>query len=750
MKKILTLVLTSVMILSCLTGCGSSKNDEPLPGNKEDENLIVLDDSILEPVIDEKEVKAFEEYLVKYEEFNNLFDDSQYNASWSCPFGRVIIYEGKPVMDGFEPAGILEDNYGNIYVQFTDLAEAERFLNVQRENDVKCTPDEVVLSSFSPSSPLTTGSSYSAGDEMSWGSRYINARLFAELLKVTGKSKGSAIVAIVDTGCDLNYSALSSRLKVLSGSNFIETGTKPQDQHWHGTACAGVIADVTKGLNVSIMPIRSMDYEYIDGNGQLQARSSQTSLINGIYFAAANGATIINLSLGSPVQDPAIEKAVRYCASKGITVVAAAGNEATTTDYNSPAGMHDSGVIVVSAINSSQQLSWFSNYGSSVDIAAPGEGINTYSLGGGYRNFNGTSAAAPFVSAAAAMVKLLNPYFTASEVETYLTQSVKDLGPSGKDEQYGYGALQFSLNQCFILESLEVYQMPNKTEYYVGEYFDGSGLVLKGVFNHGFTGVNNKFAQLEENTVLIDYSDIKLNKPFDEVGERIIEVGYGDKSVQITVTVKERPATAYPKLDYLEQLGSLYWFHPYSAESSYEITEDNFKEYGVTYDRSKNKITLKNTVRGYLTADQSGNGLVIEVIGDCRLDFIGMQAITWYASVTFTGSGTLTIDNYNLNEGYGQILLAASMSDGCFMVEDGVTIRVKEGIFIKSSTREKNVFIPSDYKIQGKLTTTKVGIDDWYDQWCIELNMADRGVDNPDLYRTDILPDGNGYVVIGR
>lgn len=589
---------------------------------------------------------------------------------------------------------------------------------------------------------------------MSWGTKYTNARMFADVLKITGKNKGRIIVAVVDSGCDYSHPLIKGRLMISNKANFFETGQMPMDKYFHGTAVCGIIADMTSGLNVSIMPIRSFGNEHLNSKGQVEVDGNTTTVTNGIYYAAANGASVINLSLNSAVIDAPVEKAVRYCISKGITVCCSASNESVNTSTYSPARMTDEGLIVVSAINSSEQLCNFSNFGSSVDICAPGENIQTTDLNGGYRMFTGTSASCPIVSGAAAMVKLLNPYYTPAEIEKYLTESVKDLGKPGKDEKFGYGALQFSENQCFLIESIEIEKYPNKMEYYVGEEFDGTGMIIKAIYNHGFTGANNKLEQLKENTKYIDYSSVKYEgQPFNAPGEYTIRFFYGDKYFDLVITVKEKPKEVFP-----EQTNNnpnsqhVVMYHLVSPEASIYVDDTNCSDEGVVYDYAKNTITLNNTRGGFLTMTSAGNGLKIVVNGDCKLDFLGGYANMGNLSVFITGNGTLTIDDYAPNmSGYGEVFIVGDGTDTCLKIDTNVTLYVRHGISVRSTNREKSIYVMDPLIIRGKTRTEICVESDEVNRWAIDYNREQHPeLVGLTLYDTFIDPDESGFVYIGK
>lgn len=275
------------------------------------------------------------------------------------------------------------------------------------------------------------------GDEAqsnSWGVSATYADAYAADLKARGATS-TVVVAVVDTGVDSAHPMLEGRF--MPGYDFIQNDTTPQDGHGHGTHVSGTVVDCTPGLNVKVMPVRVLDNE---GSGP-------SSVVGqGIRYAALNGASVINLSLGgghSYYKDEAIE----YALGQGAIVVVAAGNDNENTINVCPA--HITSCITVSAVDANLQRADFgyiggkwhaSNYGNAVDIAAPGVGIKSSIPGGGYASWNGTSMATPHVSASVAML-LCDPAISSTEVQNVLFNAATDIGASGWDSYYGWGFL---------------------------------------------------------------------------------------------------------------------------------------------------------------------------------------------------------------------------------------------------------------------------------------------------------------------
>lgn len=306
-----------------------------------------------------------------------------------------------------------------------------------------------------------------------------------------GSAQGEGVtVAVIDTGVDLDHQDIAQNIWTnteeipdngkdddkngfmddVNGWNFVDRSPAMIDDVGHGTHVAGTIAATGNNAlgivgvapRAKIMPLRGLG----EGGGSL------ADLLQAIYYAADNGAQVINASWGAGFPGTAsriLTDAVEYAYRHGVTFVAAAGNSADnvgTPEYGyEPASLPR--VIAVAASDSDDRSAFFSNYGEKIDVAAPGGGdrdpedaykpyysilslLSSFAspdlsqegkpvIGGAYVRLAGTSMASPHVAGVAALVKSLHPSFGPDQVRSVLRESSDDVGKPGRDSRTGYG-----------------------------------------------------------------------------------------------------------------------------------------------------------------------------------------------------------------------------------------------------------------------------------------------------------------------
>jgi len=265
-------------------------------------------------------------------------------------------------------------------------------------------------------------------DYMDWGLAKVQAPTSWNL----GYTGEGVKVAIIDTGI-----ASHPDLVVSGGVSTVDYTTSYEDDQGHGTHVAGIIGAKNNGIgtvgvapDANLFAVKALDNT---GSGYL------SDIIEGIDWSVVNKMDIINMSLGTSTASTALEKAVNNAYTKGVVVVAAAGNSAkATVDY--PARY--SGVIAVSAVDSALKQATFSSYGKEISITAPGVDITSTYLNGGTATMSGTSMATPYVVGTLALIKEKNSLASASMLRNSLESTAKDLGKKGRDTSFGFGIAQ--------------------------------------------------------------------------------------------------------------------------------------------------------------------------------------------------------------------------------------------------------------------------------------------------------------------
>ncbi|MCW5849815.1 MAG: S8 family serine peptidase [Anaerolineae bacterium] len=248
----------------------------------------------------------------------------------------------------------------------------------------------------------------------------------------------SIIVAVLDTGVDAAHNDLRGQL--VPGWDFVRRTQQPDDDNGHGTHVTGIVAAAAdNGLGISgVAPgARVMPVKVVTGAGI----GSHYTIAQGIEYAVRNHARIINLSLGGYEPSDTLRRAIDYAWDSGALVVAAGGNENTSSPIY-PAAWPN--VVGVGATNIDDTRAPFSNFGDDVTLVAPGVAILSTIPGNQYEAWPGTSMATPLVSGVAALLWSRYPMLTNVEVRNLLLSTSDKIGPlpydsAGRNPEYGYG-----------------------------------------------------------------------------------------------------------------------------------------------------------------------------------------------------------------------------------------------------------------------------------------------------------------------
>jgi len=252
----------------------------------------------------------------------------------------------------------------------------------------------------------------------------------------TTKGDAKTIVAVIDTGADLNHPDLKD--KIVKSYNVFTKTAAVSDAHGHGTHCAGIAAAALNGVGVAgiapdagLMPVQVLN---AGGGG------SDATIAEGIVWAADNGAKVMTMSLGLYKRSKVLEEALQYALDKDVTLVASAGNNNILNDPETAPHLPSTypGVIEVAATDVNNQKARFSNFGKTVTVAAPGVDILS-TVPGSYKKMSGTSMASPAAAGVVALIRTKYPSLKQAQVKAHLEKTAKDLGDPGFDQYFGHG-----------------------------------------------------------------------------------------------------------------------------------------------------------------------------------------------------------------------------------------------------------------------------------------------------------------------
>ena len=330
-------------------------------------------------------------------------------VAWTNPENALTITSATATAS---PGGATCSTAGTTQCTISGLTTGEAYtFTVTVANSMGTSP------ASAPSAPVTIGSSGGARTTFpgSWGlDRIDETDLPMDGLYSTANRGDGVIIFVVDTGIS-PHSEFGDRL--LPGYDTVGDGNNSIDCHGHGTHVASTSAGATYGVadDALLVGVRVLD---CGGGGTTSGVVAGLDWVAGYDLAGMRG--VVNMSLGGGASS-VLDAAVARLVDTGITVAVAAGNEAQAACNVSPA--REPSAITVGATDRYDSRAWFSNYGSCVDIFAPGVDIIGAGLGSSTdsASMSGTSMASPHVAGAAALVLSAYPSLSPAEVNDVLT-----------------------------------------------------------------------------------------------------------------------------------------------------------------------------------------------------------------------------------------------------------------------------------------------------------------------------------------
>lgn len=475
-KKLLSLLIAAAMLFALVPSFGTAgAAARPLTASERDAKIAALSD--------------FADSVAKITaKYDRDFDSKSGGDEFAL--ARIIVKSERELHD--EKAVAEASGYNDWHVfQYASSKEAQAAL--KRFENMSCVdwaePDGIMHAFASPGS--------SSFNSWGFGESHINVYEYNEwLYSLYGSVENmpEVIVAVIDTGADSTHPFLQGRL--VPGWNFVANNSNPADGHMHGTHVSGTIVDGTFA-NVKVMPIKVLSDS---GSG------SELNVGLGMEYAYLHGASVSNLSLGGLCDENEshyfMAEIVDSSFNNGTSVIVAAGNESQDAGNCCPANIER--LCTVASVGTRHSLSYFSNYGAVVDVAAPGEDILSSVPGGGYETADGTSMACPHVAAVAAMIKTANPGMSADGVVSAIKGAASPI--SATNAGTGMAHLEanlFTLNNAANAEG-ETYHFASSGSY--AWTVDGNSVVS------GNAGVNNSTSTMKteltlgiDQTVTFDY-----------------------------------------------------------------------------------------------------------------------------------------------------------------------------------------------------------------------------------------------------
>ncbi len=356
------------------------------------------------------------------------YDDALVVSGQRSTNRLILRFEGAKLdLTGFLADHVIARENNLIVIQFADEAEAQRCLDELSKltGIVFVEMDEYTIESHAA---LPTEQTQAVASYYTWGAEAMELDLLAEHLAPLHENEG-VVVAVVDTGVEPHPETAN---RILEGLDVVTGSNGWIDYDGHGSHVGGTILDCTQGLNVFVLPIGVF--------GQNESTST-LAVVTGIEVATACEVDVISMSIGGPHSE-AKDEAVANAVANDIMFVCSAGNGdkyGNPVDTATMCPAHMTEAVVVAACDMYGQAGSFSNYGTSVDVIAPGVDIFSYYNGGQMATLDGTSMATPHVSALCAMLRLHYPEKSAQQIERYVKMYCEQLG---NELYYGEGIPQ--------------------------------------------------------------------------------------------------------------------------------------------------------------------------------------------------------------------------------------------------------------------------------------------------------------------
>ena len=428
---------------------------------------------------------VFEEVCEVYENYDNKETQilEETDSEGTIIKDRLIV-KTKSKINTFDAVDVIY-GLGYAFIQFDNNESAQAAYDEYVSQGLPVQYDEI--------SRVSAGGDFS-NTYSKWG--YEITEVEKTLSQFSGSSYSNVIVGVMDSGVDYTHSDFKNRI-IRTNANFSDSGNEndEMDDEGHGTSVSSIIEQCTPD-NVKLEVFK------VGNNRGYLHFSSVICCVNQILQMTENRPNIINMSFTSSYSgnDEIQEEVYNSLIDAGITIVTAAGNSGNYSNYYLPSGIENA--ITVSASNQNNNRCDFSCFGDVVDIAAPGIDIYTANMGGGYiNNFTGTSAAAPFVSAGAAIVLMQNPNLKPDDICDKLQTAAVPVQRKNDFKWAGAGVLNF----YNLIET--DFESPVQFNYSGGEYNNTIDVTLT------CPDKNSKIYYTTDNTIPSDTNGTEYKSP---------------------------------------------------------------------------------------------------------------------------------------------------------------------------------------------------------------------------------------------
>jgi len=378
--------------------------------------------------------QALSEMIEYYEPIYGGFTTDENGIHEPIKTNRLIVKtnSNEPISDALGAVAKIE-GYNEIHIlQYSNSTSAEAAYNYFNTQDSIKYVEYDMYFCISEDEVSATEDVPDSGEHLSWGNSAIKSDIVNQMLISSNIELNEVIVAVFDSGLDDEHKRID-KSRICTGRNTwdAENPTDLVDYYEHGTKVAGIILDNTLP-NVKIKP-----YKVSNWYGGIY----YSQMVDAIPVAVEDGVDVINMSFSYPGMDYKLfQENVNAAVNEGVSFVVASGNDNKNANGYYPS-LFDS-VITVSAIDSNF-IPWEdSNWGSCVDVSAPGADIISLDAFDDImkKPESGTSAAAPFVTAAVAILKSIDSSLTPNEIKTRITSSAF-VPESWDSSKYGTGVL---------------------------------------------------------------------------------------------------------------------------------------------------------------------------------------------------------------------------------------------------------------------------------------------------------------------